>query len=148
MKVVKEVVVREETRYIAEDGMVFFAEAECKRHEKDIARADLKAKLELIEFCDAADDNPPVDGGEYYEYNSYRWYRPKTMEEAQVLVEWYELDTCMTEEDIGQWICIENSEDGYAAWYHNIVHSIKYVKRLFDLLGYDVTIMKVGDSNV
>ena len=145
MRIAREVVVKEEIRYVADDGKVFLREADCKGYERDLARADLKAKLDVIECCKEAEDHAPVDGAEYYEYNSYIWYRPKTMEEADVLVKWYELEPNMTEGDIGHWICIEQSEDSCYAWHHNICHSIVYVKKLFGLLGYDVSIMKKED---
>lgn len=148
MKTVTEVVVQEVKKYMAEDGTVFDKEGDCKEYERNSARADLKVKLDLIECCEMAKDHAPADGSEYYEDNSYYWYRPKTIEECDVLVQWYELDINMTKGDVGQWICIETSEDGYGSWHHNIRHSIVYVKRLFDLLGYDVTIMKKEDSNV
>ena len=148
MKVQTEVVVTEVKRYVADDGKVFETEAHCKAYEKDLARANLKAKLDQIECCKMAEDHTPADGCEYYEYHGYYWYRPKTLEEADVLVEWYNLEFHLTVADLGQWICIEVSEDGSCGWKHDLGHSIVYVKRLFGMLGYDVSIIKKEDSNV
>ena len=148
MKTVTEMVVKEEIRYVATDGKVFLTETECKVYEKNFCRKELEAKLEQIECCQEAEDHPPVDSGEYYEYHNFYWYRPKTLEEADVIVEFYNLEVYITEADLGQWICIETDESGNYGWAHNIRHSIVYVKRLFDMLGYDVTITKKESSNV
>lgn len=147
MRTVHEIVVKEELRYVAEDGKVFLREADCKGYEKELARADLKAKLDLIERCEEAEGRTPIDGAEYPEYHSYYWYRPKTREEANVIEEWYNVDTGIHSDEVGNWICIEESDDGYS-WSIPIVCSIINVKELFGKLGYDVTIMKKEDSNV
>lgn len=146
MRTVTEVVVREVKKYIAEDGTMFYDEAGCKRYEKELARADLKAKLDLIEQCNEARGMTPLDGCEYMEYHDYNWYRPKTSEEANVLQEWFRLEYPIEDEEIGQWICIEETDD--TAWSYALGYSIIHVKKFFDKFGYDVQIMKKEDNNV
>ena len=147
MKVQTEVVVTEVKRYVADDGKVFETEAHCKAYEKDLARADLKAKFDLIECCKGAEDLPPADGGEYPEYNDFHWYRPKTREEADVLCDFYEIEYGIGDDEIGQWICIEEC-DGYSVYCYSLNSSIIHAKKLFGLLGYDVRIMKKEDNHV
>lgn len=140
MKTLTEVVVREVKKYIAEDGKVFLSEAECQKYEKDLARADLKAKLDQIECCKDAYGWMPPDGTEHMEYHGYYWYRPKTVEEANVINEWYELEYGIDDDEVGQWICIEECDD--CSWAFAMSYSIVNVKEFFSKFGYDVTIMK------
>ena len=146
MKVKTEVVVQEVKRYIAEDGKTFLNEDDCLKYEKGLARARLKEKLDKIERCYEAWGMTPLDGCEHMEYHDYKWYRPKTEEEASVLNEWYEIEYGIDNEEIGQWICIEECDD--SSWSYALSYSIMRVKELFGLLGYDVTITKKEDNNV
>ena len=146
MKTVTEVVVREVKKYIAEDGAVFYDEAGCLRHEKDLEKADLKAKLDQIECCEKAENSTPLDGCEYMEYHDYKWYRPKTREEADVLYEFYGLESHIGDGCIGQWVCIEVCDD--CCWFSSLNLSIVHIKMFFDMFGYDVTITKKEEGNV
>jgi hypothetical protein len=146
MKVQTEVVVQEVKKYIADDGKAFWTEADCKKYEKDLARADLKAKLDLIECCKEAEGWTPLDGCEYMEYHDYHWYRPKTSEEANVLHEWFELEFPIEDDEIGQWICIEECDD--CAWSYAMNYSIIHTLEFFEKFGYHVTITKEVGSDV
>lgn len=146
MKIVTKVLRQKVTRYVADDGIVFTTEADCKAYERKLARADLKAKLDQIERCVAADGLTPLDGCEYMEEHDYTWYRPKTREEATVLYKWYELDNELEDSDIGEWVCIEQTYDG-AVWCFTMDCSISHVYDFFKRFGYDVTITK-EDENV
>ena len=147
MKVQTELVVREVQRYVAEDGKVFATEADCKRYEYELSRSALEAKVKLIETCKAAENFTPLDSGEYMEYHEYKWYRPKNREEADLLIEYFNLeyDAILTSE-IGDWVCIEESDD--CGWSCPLKYSIIHTKKFFELLGYDVTITKKEKNHV
>ena len=140
MKVQTEVIVQEVKRYVAEDGKVFHNEADCKRHEYLLSRKGLEEKLVKIECCKEVEGRTPIDGAEYMDCHEYYWYRPKTREEADVLEAWYNVCVGICDGEVGNWLCIEVSDD--YALPMPISDSIINVKRLFGSLGYDVTITK------
>lgn len=145
-RVEKEVVTVNRTIYIACDGKEFDNLDKCKEHESWLNRTEQEKQLEEIETKHSLDDVAPLDGAEYYENHDYRWYRPKSIEEIDLLNDYYGIDSgYLTKEDIGEWVCIEAydiynpNEDCYASC---ISSSIKQIEFLLNELGYDVTIKK------
>ena len=145
-RIEKEVVTVNKTIYIACDGKEFDDNIKCSEYEKWLNRTEQEKQLEEIEAKHSLDDVTPLDGAEYYEGHDYRWYRPKSIEEIDLLNDYYGLDSgYLTKEHIGEWVCIE-AYDIYnpneACYVSHISSSIKQIEFLFNELGYDVTIKK------
>ena len=145
MRIVTEIVQQEVTKFFADDGTEFSKPGDCIAYEKNQARAVLKAKLNKIERCEAADGFSPLDGAEYMEEHDYTWYRPKNREEATVLRDLFDLEREIDECYIGHWICVE--ETWGSVWCYPFDWSIDHVKEFFEKFGYKVTITK-EDENV
>lgn len=115
--------------YVAFDDTEFNTFNECVDYEKALS----KKMLEVIEHCDALDGRAPFDGGENMECHDYTWYKPKNLEEIEMLREYLYAEN-LDANDIGKWICIEESED--YTWVHPIDDAIAYVAEILDKLGY------------
>lgn len=77
-----EMVATPKTKFIAFDGQEFEREADCRSYELALNVAKVEAQ---IERCKALDDCAPFDGGENYESHTYRWYKPKSKEDIELL---------------------------------------------------------------
>lgn len=131
--------------YIADDGKEFDDAKECELYELNIKKQNLKNKLDMIQTSNEVYGCPPVDGGEYYENHDFKWYLPKTQDEADTIIEYYNLECGISSDEIGEWICVEayDIEDPTDGCYSMPIRdSINYVNTLFNALGYDVAISK------
>ena len=136
----KKTITVDSTVYVACDGKEFDNLKLCVAHEEDLKRAEQRAKLKDIETT--PNYFLPLDGCEYNEDHTYTWYRPKSIEEIELLVAYYELESNeLTEEDIGEWVCIEENDfdDVYIAYIKDCIEHITHFLREF---GYDVTVTK------
>jgi len=140
-KTTKKTITIDSTVYIACDGKEFDNPRLCIAHEEDLKRAEQREKLKDIETT--PNDFLPLDGCEYNEDYSYTWYRPKSIEEIELLVAYYGFESNeLTAENIGEWVCIEESDyhgDVYIAYINDCIEHITHFLREF---GYDVTITK------
>ena len=144
IKTTKEMREIEVTTYVAVDGTEFKRREDCYTYEDELKRKELESCLKNIEESLEAEGYTPLDGCEYYEYHSYRWFRPKNIEEIKVLNDFFgisygELD----ETNVGEWVCIEESDnDAYTA---NLKDSIEHIQTFLSKFGYKVTIEKEND---
>ena len=142
MKEITERKVIEVKKYQAFDGKVFTSKTDCEVHEHEIEmrRRYLEALADMEH--PATEDWTPLDGGEYMEYKQYRWYKPTTIDDIDVLNElfmkWEREDNFLTTEDIGKWVCVEGEDflnltgDFYLT---KIEDSIKHIKEFLDMFG-------------
>lgn len=77
MKIVekKEMVEQITITYVAEDGMEFSSESECKKHEASILRKKLIEEAEKLRIPKLDDRLPLSNDGTMNENNSFRWYK-------------------------------------------------------------------------
>lgn len=132
------------TKYIAYDGKEFMTEGDCRRYE-----ANLKFEKLNIETCNNAWGFPnTIDREQCTDTYDFIWYRPKSIEEIDALNEKYILS--IPNSCIGEWICIETNEEfGYEyidSWYSTLSDGIDYAKRLFNILGYELTVTKKEEN--
>lgn len=130
---ITKLVERPVTVYIADDGTEFDTERQCRDYELDL-RDELLAG---IETCPDAECCPNFDGNECPENHNYFWYKPKNTTEIETIGKAYGIQ--LNESIAGQWICIEEGYDG-DAWWSSLDEGIKYVNKLLDMLGYEMTI--------
>ena len=145
-KQITETVTIDRIIYVAEDGKEFDSYHACNIHEKNLRKLKMLEALQLIECNKSMNDKTPLDGGEYMECHDYRWYRPKNIEEVNILNEVFNVEGCyvLTDIDIGQWICFENfditdctHESTYVSLLQDSIHHIKWFLEQF---GYEVSI--------
>lgn len=142
---VTETITRNVMKFIAVDGKVFPSEPDCRAYERKLRFKELGKRIETIEQCVELKDCFPLDGCEYLEDHDYYWYRPKTLDEIQVLREYYEIVDDIADWEPGEWICVEVSfDDAYAA---PISNSLSHIHRFLEALGYEVSITKKGVRN-
>lgn len=141
IKVVKEMREVEVTTYIAVDGKEFKSLDDCYQHEDNLKKKELESCLNGIEENLAAEGFTPLDGCEYYEYHNYRWFKPKNIEEVEVLNDYFGLAYGpLDKDDIDEWVCIEETDDdAYTAYLRD---SIRQIQTFLSLFGYKVTIEK------
>ena len=121
-------------KFLAEDGREFAKERECFEYEFAIKRKRVDAQVETKAELD---DLPPFDGGENYESHEYKWYKPKTKNDLELLRSAYgnKFDDCY----IGQWVCVEICDDG-ECWTMPLSNCIDYVNRILSCMGYEISI--------
>lgn len=134
-------------KFVAEDGTEFENEKDCLNYERDCWRKELDNSG--IETADV--DYPNCDGGENYESHNYKWYRPKTHEEIELLRKAYELNEhdCrkqLSDELIGKWVCIETDCTDDFIWLTTIDDGIDYARTLLKNLGYEMTVTEVQNN--
>ena len=145
-KKIKETVTVDRTIYIAEDGTEFEEYRACELHEKNLRKIKMLDALQLIERKESLDDRTPLDGGEYYESHDYRWYRPKNIEEINILNELFNIEDryVLTDIDIGEWVCIENFDisrcDYNDTYVYPLKDSIHHIKWFLKQFGYEISI--------
>lgn len=141
VKVTRDLKVVEYKSYVAKDGKEFNSETDCINYERQLRAQELEAKLNDIEENTDAEGWTPLDGGEYMEWHDYRWFRPKNMEEVEVLNEVFKIAYIpLDEAAIGQWICLEIADDDIYDTY--LENSLDHIHAFLDKFGYDVTITK------
>jgi len=156
-EITKEDVTADGEVYVARDGEKFDSAKKCveyeeklkrheeklKRYEEELKRAEQYKKLKEIETKVSLDDVTPLDGGEYLEHHDYRWYRPKSIEEVDLLNAFFYVDKgTLTKEHIGEWVCIQNYDIYYSKetpWVAFLKDSIKHIKWFLNEFGYDIT---------
>ena len=135
----KEITTTELVRhYIANDGKEFPTMWEAWEHERELVFEALGA----IEYSEEAENYPTFDGGDHNENSNYYWYRPKNMDEVNLLKEYYP-HLYLTEACVGEWLCIEMDEENNA-WLTFLKDSISYARRLLSKLGY---VMSVSEAS-
>ena len=141
IKVAKEMREVEVTTYIAVDGKEFKSLDDCYQHEDNLKKQELEACLKGIEENLAAEGFTPLDGCEYYEYHTYRWFRPKNIEEIEVLNDYFNIGyRTLDEDDIDEWVCIEETDDD--VYIAHLRDSVEQIQKFLSLFGYKVTIEK------
>lgn len=146
MKIINENGVHSDVKYIAVDGVEFKTELACIKYEKNLNKNDLWIKVQNIECCENARGFYPFDGNEYRECQESNWYRPRTREEADILKEYYGFEYNISDREIGDWVCIEEREDG-CYWAVPIGYCFRYVKTLLSILGYDTNLYYKQELN-
>lgn len=142
----QETVTVDRTIYIAEDGQEFNDYYQCDKHEKNLLREKQLEALKSIEYKESMDDVTPLDGGEYYESHDYRWYRPKNIEEIELLNDVFKVEDSdtLTEVDIGEWICFESYDisscDAESTYISLLSDSIRQIKWFLEQFGYEISI--------
>ena len=68
----------------------------------------------------------------------------KDEEDAELLNRMFLLDYDDFGCHIGQWVCVEESDD--SSWLSTIENGIKYAKELLDKLGYNVEITRKDEQ--
>lgn len=123
--------------YIACDGTEFTTAWQCEEYEKKL----LEHNIAEIETNPQAKNWTPLNGCEFSESSTYRWFRPKDEEQIKLLNEFFELSwNPLTTGDIGKWICIESTdEDNYV---YTLNESIGHITNFLARFGYKVTIEK------
>ena len=143
-KQITETVTVDRMIYIAKDGQEFDDYRACELHEKNLLRAKQEEALQSIEHKADMNDVSPLDGGEYYESHDYRWFRPKNMEEINLLNIFFRLEfDPLIEFDIGEWICVENydiSRMDEPSWTSRLKANIHHIKWFLEQFGYEVSI--------
>lgn len=141
--------------YIALDGRRFNDKLECANYEIALNRASkfkfLKTKVDAIECIEnsyAPFGYSCIDDERY----EYRWYRPKSQEEVDVLNDFFNIDIeCngSVEKIIGEWVGIEidgdydsytGKEDVYVI--SSLDSSIKKLINFYVALGYSIKVEK------
>ena len=121
--------------YIAIDGTEFAIEWQCKEYENKL----LEQNIAEIETNNEAKNDTPLNGCEFTEYNTYRWFRPKNEKQIKILNDFFELSwNSLTTDDIGKWICIESGDEDN--WSYRLDESIEHIKNFLSKFGYKVTI--------
>jgi len=119
--------------YIASDGTEFESDDACIDYEQRLKEA--KA-LSDIEQCESLEGYPPPAGGDYNENHTFKWYRPKTVEEMDILRNIF-CDCSFSDKNIGKWHCVEENED-LDAWVADEDDITGYIKEVYEKLGYTV----------
>lgn len=132
----QEVVVKEQTVYVADDGTEFKNRWECERYEHEQIYKQL---LKNLQQCEDLKWFPNFDGQEYPEHHDYKWYFVRNKDDVDILNRVYE--NLIDEYSIGKWICVEEDEDS-GAWFSTIDDGISYATTVLTMLGYKVEITK------
>lgn len=119
--------------YIASDGTEFETDTACFNYEQCLKEA---SNLSVIEQCDALEGYPPPAGGDYNESHTFKWYRPKTVEEMDILRSIY-TDHSFSDKNIGKWHCIEENGD-FDSWVTEEDSITEYIIQVYEKLGYTV----------
>lgn len=127
--------------YIAEDGTEFEHKSDCVQYELNKAREEAKDK---IITCGELEGSFNIDGGEYYESHGYTWVFVRDEKDAELLNRMYLLDYDDFSCYIGEWVCVEESDD--STWISGIENGIKYAKNLLEKLGYNVEITRKDEQ--
>ena len=134
------------TIYIAEDGTEFNDFYQCDMHEKNLLREKQLEALKSMEYKECMDDVIPLDGREHYESYDYRWYRPKNIEEIELLNDFFKVEDSdtLTEVDIGDWICFENCDisrcDADSTYISLLSDCVRQIKWFLEQFGYKISI--------
>lgn len=141
---IKKSVMVDKMFYVAEDGKEFDTYFDCAKYVKEIEYTKRCAELKKIEYKASMDGRTPLDGCEYMECHDYRWFRPKTLEEIDLLNKIYMFDNHpLDEKDIGEWVCIEADDIEYYrefAWNIRLKDSIEHIKWFVEQFGYEINI--------
>lgn len=127
--------------FIAFDGKEFEDEIDCLNyeHSQKVNRVDGQ-----VERCRALDDYAPFDGGENYESHSYRWYKPKSKEDLDLLCDAF--GDKFPDDCIGQWVCVETTDYDGECWVQTVSECIDYANSVLGPMGYEVTIKAKENS--
>lgn len=129
------------TFYIADDGTEFESKCDCSRYERDKVRKEGKG---VIIMCDALEGRGNIDGGDYNDNHDFYWVFVRDEKDAELLERMFEPDYNSFENFIGQWVCVEESDD--SCWLSGIENGIAYAKDLLEKLGYNVEITRKEDA--
>ena len=127
-------------KFIAFDGKEFEDEADCLNYEHSLK---IRKVEEQVEHCNALDDCAPFDGGENYESHNYRWYKPKSKKDLELLRDAF--GEKFSDDCIGQWICVETTDYDGECWVQTISECIAYANSILVPMGYEITIKAKED---
>ena len=143
---------REETRtkmipdtkkvFIAEDGQEFTDEIACQRYEMQLLRDQRSGDLL---FCKEADGWCNCNGAENMDYHHYSWVFVRNDTDAELLNRMYDCEYDSFEEHIGEWVCIEQTDDD-DFYLTSATQGIKYATSLLEKLGYEVKITRKDEQ--
>ena len=141
IKIRKELKETEYKIYVSTDGEEFYSEHACMQHERNLHREELAEKLKNIEENVDVRDWTPLDGCEYTEYHDYKWFKPKNIEEVNVLNEYFDIHyRPINETMIGQWVCLEITDD--EVYVTSLESSLRHIPAFLEKFGYKVTIKR------
>ena len=122
---------QEIVKYIAEDGLIFESECECKKYEEKQILQELIKQAEKLRMKELDDQIPLSDDGLMNENNTFRWYRLENQKDFKTLNKAYgnQLEEPKNYPEI---MCVET--DGYEAY-------------LDDAYSYDMTTCKTITEN-
>lgn len=127
------------TVYIACDGTEFEHLYECVNYEDEI-RWD---KLNKVKQIKDAEGFANTTGDYINDENNFYWFVPQNEDDIKTINENFVLGRDeLSNSDIGEVICIEESQDCSDGWVTYMKSGMDYVKQLFDKLGYDVEFIK------
>lgn len=136
IKTTKQMVEVNVQTYIACDGTEFTTAWQCEEYERKLREKD----IEMVETNDEAKNFTPLNGCEFSESNTYRWFRPKDEEQVILLNEFFQPWQSLTDDDIGKWICIESDDE--ETWVYRLDESIDHIEDFLSKFGYKITIEK------
>lgn len=135
-------IVRKEI-YIANDGTEFETMGMCIDYEQSL----LDKKINSIRHCDELGGFAPFSGEECSDSNTYRWFYPTSKDEIDLLNERYP-ENAIDYDNVGEWICIEESYDRDFSYSTTLTKCIRYAEKVLGKLGYKMTVEKVGEADV
>lgn len=126
------------TVYFADDGKMFERKEDCERYEQRLAASSDISKIE--KFPRASGWFPP-DNVEHMSDLEYLWYRPKTKEELDALIRYYNIDEELVDPNaVGKIVCVEH--DIHIAWLHTLDDCLEYVRDLLSIFGMHMPLIE------
>ena len=135
------------TVYVAFDGKEFDEKYKCEDYENGFK---IEKCCSTIEFLEGKNRSyyggiVPPDGEYHNTDNKFYWFRPKNIEEINLLNETFgQGEELFFESDIHNWVCVESAYDD-DFWCSRFDWCVEYVERFFKTFGYDVTFKFIHD---
>lgn len=129
----QELVTYTDVIYVANDGREFKTRWACKEYEREL----LLEKSKSVKHCEHLDGYANFNGEEYMENNHFYWYKPENEEDILTLTDAFGDEVC--DRYIGEWICIEETDDG-DVYISTLESGINYARTILSALGYEMII--------